>query len=464
MTSRSALAAILGALACPACSADPGSGGANALPDVENVVLVSIDTLRADHLGCYGNEVVRTPHLDALAAEGVLFTAHMNAAPSTLCSHTSLMTGTYPHTHGTPRNGFLVPEENEMLAEVLRDAGFVTAGFIGAYPLRSKFRFDQGFDTYDDKQAIRTGVKVNESVARWLENRPAGRLFLFVHYWDVHLPYDPPQPYRDMYRTDDVPMERTKDEIEYVRGSMQAGNDECARSGALKELYAGAVSFVDEIVGDLMVLLAQHELVDSSLIVVTSDHGEAMDEHWEFWDHGESTYDTTVRTPLILRLPSAYAAGMRRDEVVSNVDVMPSILELLDLPRSPALEGTSFVALLRSEVEAPRPPAFSEGTKPHDAKTESLAWTNARKCRAVRDGKWKLIERPLHGTLELYDLEADPGETTNLFEREKDAPWLAELRQRLGDWGSAVPSRTGAHDTSAETLRELEALGYVESE
>ena len=438
-------------------------------PPIDHLVVVSIDTLRADHLGCYGNTVVQTPHMDALAAEGVRYAAHVSSAPSTLCSHTSLMTGTYPHTHGTPRNGHEVPDDNLMLAEVLSDAGFTTAAVIGAFPLRSKFNFDQGFDIYDDGETTRDGAKVNKLVRRWLSERAGrgadDRFFLFVHYWDAHYPYDPPPPYDRMYRTDDVQLVRTKDELIGIRESIAAGNDESARGEALRGLYMGGVTYVDTHIGALMELLREFQVLDRSLVVLTSDHGEAMDEHWEPWDHGESTYDTSVGTPLVLRLPGGLSGGTVVDEVVSNVDVMPTLLELLRVPVPGVIEGRSFAATALgagSGEDRGGNVAFAEGTKPHTEEIESEAWKNARKCRAVREGRWKLVYRPTDGLRELFDMEIDPAETNDVSGEHPDV--VARLMERLDGWTRSTPTRQAEQDLSAETLKILGDLGYTEGE
>ena len=201
--------------------------------DIQNVILISIDTLRADHLGCYGHEYVKTPNIDAFAAEAMLFATHINAAPSTLSSHTALMTGTYPHTHGVPKNGHVVNDANIMLAEVLREAGFMTAGFAGAFPLDPVVGFAQGFDHYDAEfddlktrlvrdQTQRRGDKVTNAVLKWLNGHhakggDAGRLFLFAHYFDAHWPYEAPPPFGRMYRTDKSPQSGSMETVVRIR-------------------------------------------------------------------------------------------------------------------------------------------------------------------------------------------------------------------------------------------------------
>ena len=430
------------------------------------MVVISIDTLRADHLGCYGSPTGDTPAIDALAREGVLFSQTAAPAPSTLSSHTSLMTGTYGRTHGAARNGYLVAPENVMLAELLQDRGYETAGFIGAYPLHSRSGFAQGFDHYDEPDRQRSGDRVNDRIARWLDRRRPGPFFLFVHYWDVHHPYSPPPPFDRRYRTDDLEAGGTTAEIKALRRDLAAGRPDGGRSQVLRALYAGEVAHVDRLVGELLADLRARGLYEQALLVLLSDHGEAMDEHWEYWNHGASTYETTTRIPLIVRLPHAAHGGTVVDRLVSLVDVAPTLLELLGVPRPGNLEGEAFTAALRGELQPPRAPVFIESTKPRDLEPGGDAWPNERKCRAIRTRRWKLIHRPIDGSLELYDLAQDPAETRNLYlDSTTEANHMTEeLLRRLEAWATTDPSLRSCEDTSRKTTDALRDLGYADDE
>jgi arylsulfatase A-like enzyme len=444
-------------------------------PEIQHVILISIDTLRADHLGCYGNPLVKTPHIDKLASEGVLFEMHLNAAPTTLNSHTSLMTGTWPHTHGVPRNGFVLSNRNAMLAEVLKEHGFTTAAFIGAFPLDSRFNFDQGFDYYNEEFAIlrgkaqvdqdqRRAEQVTDAVINRLKRTHPERLFLFVHYFDVHWPYDPPPPYDRMYRKDNQPFSGSLMDIGLVRQALYRDRNSMVwQSAALDALYSGEVSYTDHHIGRLLDALREFGLYDNSLIVLTADHGEAMNEHWEIWDHGHSTYQTTVHTPLIIRQPGGKLGGRRCDHLVSNIDVMPTILDRLGIGHPDQVEGVSFARLLDGEPMPAREPVFCEATKPFSYEDDPH-WRNTLKCRAVCDGRWKFIYRPVGMVRELYDLEADPQEKTNKLDN-PDAEALkrsAELAARLEAWTQSARPLQSEADESDETLRKLKDLGYVE--
>ena len=396
-----------------ACAEEPGPP--------ENLILISVDTLRADHLGSYGHPWVKTPYIDALAEEGVRFDRVVSAAPTTLASHTSMMTGTWPHTHGVPDNGYRVAPGNRMLAEILHDAGFRTAGRVGGYPLGRQTGFDQGFESYEwvnvPEANEHNGREVSEAALAWLDRRPPGRFFLFVHYWDVHWPYSPPPPWNAMYRDDDLELKGVKAEIDATRVSLREHRPDAAeRSRALAHLYAGGVSFADAQVGLLLDGLRERALLDRSLLVLTSDHGEAMDEHGaEYWNHGNTLYETVARVPLIVRLPDAVRGGRSEDWLLSSVDLVPTLLELLGLSASEGLAGESFAdSLLGRSVWLGRGAVFSQATKPHGAEVEAgRHWRNLDKCRAIWEGEWKLQECPLRGRKELYDLGADAGERDN---------------------------------------------------
>jgi arylsulfatase A-like enzyme len=459
-SSRASLALLLLALA--GCSFEPGPP--------QNLVLISIDTLRADHLGVSGHPWLKTPHIDALAGESVRFERVVAPVPTTLASHTSMMTGTYPQTHGVPSNGHRVAEGNRMLAEVLEDEGFRTAGVIGGYPLGPQTRFDQGFGSYTVVgEGSASGERVTEVALEWLDGRESGRFFLFVHYWDVHWPYRPPPPYDTMYLDDGVVSAGDKVEIDAVRAALRRGeSDAVARSDRLRRLYAGGVSYVDAQVGRLVSGLRERGLLDASLLVLTSDHGEAMAEHpAEFWNHGNTVYDAVARVPLLLRLPAADGGGRTEPWLLSNVDLMPTLVELLGFPPPTGLEGESFAGPLRGQTAwIGRGPVYSQATKPHDARHEAgRPWQNADKCRGIWEQGWKLQHCPMQPRVELYDVAQDPDEAKNLLGRGA-TPALRETGRRLARdltaWSQSADPLETIPESSPEVIEQLRALGYLE--
>lgn len=454
--------------------------------DCENVILISIDTLRADHLGCYGHPFARSPRIDALAAEGWRFTQHINAAPTTLASHTSLMTGTYPHTHGVAKNGYTVNEDNVMLAEVLGRAGFTCAAFIGAFPLDAEFGFDQGFDAYDCRysmaggkgeerdQAQRRADEVTAATIAWLDQHrsevPAGapgrdRLFLFVHYFDVHWPYEAPPPYGRMYRQDTLRIEPTMDAIRKVRGMLRK-NDPAAMdyARALDAEYCAELTYCDEQIGHLLDRLKNRGLYDNSLIIVTSDHGETMHEHFNVFNHGMSVYDTEVLTPLIIRFPGGRFGGRVIDHLVSNIDIAPTILHLLGLPEHDELEGLSFAGIIDGPIP-PRGPVFCEATQPwsHPMFHSDKRWLNRDKFQAIRSATHKYMFRLPDERFEFYDLRNDPLEQVNLLssQRAHDVALAQRMRRQLEQWRDLANPLPSTELASQRVHDKLRSLGYV---
>lgn len=450
-------------------------------PDIHNIILISVDTLRADHLGCYGHSYVQSPHIDRLADQGILFTRHVSAAPTTLASHTSLMTGTYPHTHGAPKNGYVVNERNIMLAEMLKQASFTTAAFIGAFSLEAQFRFDQGFDHFDADfglareekvrdQAQRRAEAVTEAVLEWLDTRtatPDERLFLFVHYFDVHWPYDAPPPHRRMYRKDSLPFVGSMEEIHETRALLRdaaTGERGLELARALDAEYCAEITYCDYHIGRLLQGLKNRRMYNKSLLILTSDHGETMHEHDNVFNHGRSVYGTEIHIPLILRFPGGRFGGRREDRLGSNVDVVPTILHLLDLPEHDGLEGESFAGLIDGPMP-PRGPVFAEATQPWTAPqfNNDPVWLNQTKFQCVRTDRYKYAARQGDLRFEFYDLQSDPLEQVNLLETHHDKALVERLGRQLEHWRSEADPFPSREIRTDETIEMLKRLGYVET-
>jgi arylsulfatase A-like enzyme len=463
------LFAIAGATGCErAAPPAPPTGEAP-----RHVVIVSLDTTRADHFGLYGNRDVRTPRLDALARESVVLDDLMTVVPTTLASHVSLFTGTYPHTHGVPRNGFMVDERNVMLPEILREQGFVTAGFAGSFALESRFNFAQGFDHYDEsferlagtagrQQNERPAESVTRAAVEWLDALGVPeRLFLFVHYFDPHAPYEAPAPWDTQY--DPRGREGLPDWKAFrPEGLAQVEPTEEARRMALQ--YAAEISYLDGQVGALVDALRERGILDQALLLVTSDHGENFWEHPGSFDHGWSTYQSTMRAVGLLRLPGARHGGARIGGLAATIDLAPTVLSVLGMPAPAGLDGEA--------IPLDPPPArldrvrYGQATKPWREVETDARWTNMLKERCVREGRYKLIQVPYAGREELYDVEADPAEQADILAAGgAEARAVADrLRPKLEAWAASarpLPSRFESSQRD-ETLERLKALGYVE--
>jgi arylsulfatase A-like enzyme len=437
-----------------------------------HVIFISLDTTRADHFGFMGNLKVKTPTLDALARESVVMVDFASVAPSTLASHTTLFTGQYPNRHGVPRNGYWVNDLNRMLPEILEGYGFHTAGFVSAFVLSNRFNFAQGFDHYDQyfDQLIsesqidyvqRSAESTTDAAIRYLEDVGVSeRLFLFVHYFDPHQPYAAPRSYVEMY--DPSPDEPLPLLSNLARPS--AGN-ESARQVSLEryaQRYASEISYMDREVGRLIAYLRETGILDDAVLVVTSDHGENFWKHDVelLFQHAPWVYQTTVHSVGMIRLPNARHGGTRLMAPSSNIDILPTVLDLLGAPVPFGLPGQVLGPMDDQSTRARQ--LFGQATAPHDP----LNGSNESNARFVRAGKYKLIQTPYLGTEALYDLELDPAETANLLgdptpEVEETA---RQLRRALEHWIESADPHPSSFEgmEKDDTLRKLKSLGYLQ--
>ena len=440
---------------------------------VQHVIVISLDTTRADCLGCYGNRRIRTPRIDELANESMVFTDYATVVTTTLASHTSLFTGKYAHTHGVPRNGFIVNDDNVMLAEVLKAAGFYTAGFLGSFALDSRFNFAQGFEHFDQNfdilvngrgvdQNQRRAESVTDAVIDYLDREGVPRnLFLFVHYFDAHAPYNAPAPYGQMYADGESVISAEGPTGESDRKSFQ-------RFQRRSRLYAGEISYMDHHVGRLLDDLKRRGILDNALLIVTSDHGENLgDAEQSAPGHGWSTYQVEVHAVCLVRLPRAARGGTRVALPVASIDILPSVLSYLGLPIPVGVEGEVIDLNQPGGIDGGRV-RFSEATKPWEPVEVDPRWYNIPKPCCVREGSLKYIRTLYQGREELYDLATDPYEHANLLASPTPevTARAAELRQKLRDWvasGKPLPSHFDPRHQE-DTMRRLQAMGYLGGE
>jgi tetratricopeptide (TPR) repeat protein len=399
-------------------------GGAPGQGPGFNVLLITLDTTRADYLGCYGYPAGHTPNIDRLADEGTRFAQCTAAAPSTLPSHSSIMTATYPYVHGARDNGhFQLSERNLTLAEIFREAGYVTGAHTAAYVVNHQFGLAQGFDTYVDcRQAHeRRGDAVCDEALGWLRQNGGQKFFLWVHFFDPHAPYEPPPRFRGRY---DQP-------------------------------YVGEIAFADEQVGRLISELSTLGLEDKTLVVVTADHGEGLGQHAEE-THLFFVYDTTLSVPLILRCPGRIPARRVVEAQVRLIDVAPTVLAFAGLRALPDAQGTDLLPLAVGNVDDLRLAAYGETLG-------AYLRFGMSPLRCLRVGGWKLIHAP---TPELYNVVADPGETDNLASvyPERVETMTQRLRALIAQ---APPGPTGGSSArllGPEDVARLAALGYARGE
>lgn len=415
-----------------------------------NILLIVVDTLRADRLGAYAWVEPTSPNIDRLAATGVLFERMYTQAPQTQPAVSSILTGTYPGTHGVRANGIFALSPSALtLAEVLRDRGYRTGAVVGGFPLDARFGTNQGFDTYRDEMKSaapmegleRDGAgelrwmghatrnfessaeQVTDQALDWLREVEAGPFLLMVHYFDPHNDYLPPPPF----------------------------------AGRFSHPYAGEVAKVDHEVGRLLAELDRRRLAGRTLVVFTADHGECLGEHGRYF-HQRHLVEATLHVPFLVRMPGRLPQGLRVPGLCRSVDVMPTILDLVGVAIPAAVEGRSLV------------PAIEHGRSDQDLVYFETLWGKLEmgsgvSRRGITDGEWRLIHDVREGApplehYELYHLPEDPGEAQNL------APVMLkrkhELAERLRAFLAEHPERRAdVRSPDPEVVERLKALGYL---
>jgi arylsulfatase A-like enzyme len=395
-------------------------------PPPANVLIVTLDTTRADRLSAYGFQSASMPAIDRLAREGIVFQQTTTVAPLTLTAHCSLLTGLYPPHHGVRDNADRPLDAAHLtLAEILHGRGFHTAAFVGAAVLAADRGLARGFDVYRDTTASgadaqrtirRPGNEVVDDALRWLNGRDESPFFLWVHLYDAHAPYRPPEPFRSQYSTDP---------------------------------YEGNLVFLDSQVGRLIQALEAHHQLKRTLIVLAGDHGESLGDHGEL-EHGIFLYESVLHVPLIMRVPGI--APRPFAAITSLVDVMPTVLAFLRLRPIP-VDGLDLTSAIRGATAPVERSVYSESLFP-----QRYGWSA---LRALRDGQSKFIDAPRP---ELYDLDTDPFEEHNLYAT--GSATATTIARRLDNlYARGLEASDGHMDPVPADLKErLAALGYLGAE
>jgi arylsulfatase A-like enzyme len=516
---RPVFVATLGFLAASSCRPQTATP-----PETRrNVLLITIETLRADHVGAYGYERNTTPNLDRLARQGALFRTTSTQAPFTLPSITSVMTGLTPSRHGVRNHPGTLTPDHTTIAERLHDAGYQTAAMTRHTWLRPKSGLDQGFEEYDNAK-LAAGLDARSlslAAIDWLERRrdPDRPFFLWLHFLDPHLPYTPSYPYAVLYRD----AHREDPQVKHLRSMIDLPRDDfmptpyADLSGGpyydlvfpyypdnpalldlgfqrrsrgsiffgkrrydqgtvqdMVDLYDGAITYTDDNLGRLMKELADLGLEDSTIVAVSGDHGESFGEHGLYFTHDFTLYDEVLSVPLVLRLPGVIHPGTVVDQQVRLMDLAPTLLDLAQVPPLDDVEAVSLAPLLRGESldfldafaeNAPERRMFPENDRVYLP-------GNRGKWRSIRTERWKLIKipHPDGDRYELYDLVDDPGETRNLY---AELPGEAKkLAPRLAEWIAGDPARHAEKEPGSEedelegldpaALEQLRTLGYIQ--
>jgi arylsulfatase A-like enzyme/Flp pilus assembly protein TadD len=395
--------------------------------DTLNVLLITLDTTRTDRLGCYGYADAKTPNIDFLAKNGVQFLNAYCQVPLTCPSHCSILTGTYPMVHQVRNNGtYYLPPELQTLAEALKAKGLATSAFVSSFTVDSRFGLDQGFDLYDDLfspdvtfkalNSERRADAVYASFSRWLDEREEGPFFSWVHFFDPHIPYDPPPPYSEEFK--DNP-------------------------------YDGEIAYMDRYVGKIIQTLRGKGSLENTLIVMAGDHGEAFGEKQEN-GHGVFIYESTMRIPLIFYAAGRLPQGKRIESRARLIDIMPSILDMLNHPVPEGLQGVSLLPTIEGKKKEDLS-AYIESYYPR----ENYGWSE---LVGLIDGQWKYIKAPRQ---ELYNIQQDPKEEMNLIRNETEV--AREIKEKLENLvsDSVSPFVAEKRKLSPEERERLRSLGYI---
>ncbi len=448
--------------------------------DRDNVILITIDTQRADYLGCYDNDIVKTESLDAFAREGVRFDYCIAQSSLTLPSHTSIMTSTYPFYHGIRINGVPAGSGLLTLAEVLQENGFRTAAFVSAFVLDYSFGLDQGFESYDGNfgrlqfyflsrilerspsykllnafgllqqdMLQRRADATTGNVLKWIEDHQTENFFVWIHYFDPHGPWDPPAPY-DTFYEDQIDRE--------VEGEAKIITPHETKSipwvevERMKALYMGEISYMDSYFQQIRAELARLNLLENTLVVITADHGESFAEN-NYLGHGGSVNDPSIHIPLIFSRPGRIPAGVVVEGLCESIDIMPTILDYLGLEALPEIHGRSLLPFLEGETMISDRSGYSEAMGSGDEKKS--IWSLVRH-------DWKFVYNPWDDEGELFSMEGNNREEENLAIAypERAAGMKAELLSIVETLSSPDSLRTGEVRPEAEDA--LRALGYVQ--
>jgi len=416
--------AAMALAALPSCRNSDESAGQH-----RNVIIITMDTTRADALGCYGNADAQTPHLDAFAAAGTLFEHCQTCTPQTLPAHTSIMTGLYPYVHGVRRNGvYRVDSAVQTLAETLKDNGYATAATVASFVLDRTFGLNQGFDTYHDVASTSTaqnrdrverrGDEVSADAIALLEQMRSKPFFLWVHFFDPHFPYE------SRFHADQWS----------------------------HEAYADEVAFLDGQIGHILDALDRLKLADNTLVIIVADHGEAFGEHGEI-DHGYFLYETTVHVPLLMRGKGMVPAAQRVASTVRTIDLAPTILDLLNQPALPDAQGVSLRPLLEGNTVEPPVASYTESV-------EANAVFDMSRLRGYTRAGWKYVLAP---PPELFNLPNDPQEEKNLASSAVDQTEVLrkDLWTLIADAPPVIRSDDEELDLSLSDAGKLSSIGYV---
>lgn len=467
-------------------------------PDVPNILWVTLDTVRADHVGAYGSRV-QTPSFDRVAREGALFTRAFAPLAVTGPSHTTMLTGAGPWKHGILLNGIPVPDDLPTLPEILQENGYRTAAFVSSYVLLGRWGFERGFDTFDDdfdwlkgsgdllvsrtfamawrhfhpdETLERRGDRTTDLALTWLQGQRSP-WFVWVHLFDPHGPYEPPAPFDGMYYEGDprdpakTSMAGARDVAAYLEESLRGITD---RDYVVAQ-YDGEISFADAQLGRLLEHLDRAGLADRTVVVVNGDHGESLGEHDLWFDHGANLYDPSTHVPMAMRIPTLVGPRTVTD-LVELMDIAPTLMEIVGLEPPPTMDGLSVLRVLGGAKGHFQARGLCFDRKANlAARSEGTVSKPTWRMASLRSTRTLFVshEHATGGGDELYELDTDPGQVTNTLARMEADPvgnqFLQMLRKDtsdlMGGMGQEQIQRSAA-ERPADVDERLRALGYIE--
>ncbi len=453
---------------------------------VTPVILITLDTLRADHLGVYGYGRETSPNIDRFAKDGVLWENAIVQVPLTRPSHFSILSGRYPSSHGLLDNFSATPENVPLLSNILGVNGYETAAFVSAAVLNSSFNTKLGFQVYSDRienvvfdnsfllvfslrkievisriKAENSASETNKKVFTWLKENEKGPFFMWVHYFDPHTPYSPDPSFRKMFTDSDYDIQKyysyewEKENYDSVQKKVHI--DEKITHYAVA-LYDAEIRTLDNELGSLFNQLKELKLYERSLIILTADHGESFD-HGYYFDHGDRLYEGLIRVPLIIKFPKEKWQGKTIETQVKSIDIAPTIIEYLSLKHSEKMDGKSMISQAsNNDNNLPVETSYAYSQTPY----QGFFYYKAKELQSIRSNKWKYIYDVRTGAPELYDINSDPGEQNNFASSRPDI--LKEFNSELLNFTNSINKDNGRSKTieiDSTTKDQLKSLGYI---
>jgi arylsulfatase A-like enzyme len=421
-----------------------------------NIVLITIDTLRSDHCTPYGYNQSTTPFMSALAQQGTLFENVYAPMPTTGPSHATMFTSRYPISHGVVKNGYVLPENELTLAEILRKNGYSTGAIVSSYAVNSKFGLKQGFDFYEEQFIKNASSKLTHwqgmdveglfdrraeettaTVTKWLKAQKKKPFFLWIHYFDPHGPYDPPTTFKNKFQRLDSDPETNK----------------------MLTAYDGEIGYTDDEIQKVVRYIDQQELADDTLLILTADHGEGLGQH-NHLHHGMFLYEEAMRVPLVIRWPQKVPAGLRIANRVELLDLSPTILDIAGVQAKNAnYQGRSLKTLLSNPSQSRQSrPIFLQRRLYENEKYKGKPIVGEK--LAVLIDQWKYIEALKEKSVELYDLSSDPAELNDISRDHPDK--VRRFSLMIQDWRKKHGKEKYDQSMSKEDIEALKALGYVQ--